>query len=791
MAHLPDFISDLAIILITASIVTILFKWLKQPVVLGYIVAGFFASLHFKEFVEKLVVKISGISEGEVASVFKALPEISDMANITIWSELGIIFLLFALGLEFSFKKLMDVGGKASIATLINMGSMIIIGYLVGELLLENLIPNWSPMNSIFLGGMLSMSSTTIIIKAFNDMNLQKKKFAGIVFGMLIVEDVAAIVMMVLLSTFAVSQHFEGGELANSVVRLLFFMLIWFVVGIYLIPTMLKKLKQYLNDETLLIVAIGLCLGMVYFATVVGFSAALGAFIMGSILAETIESKHIEHLIEPLKNLFGAVFFVSVGMMIDPAIISEYALLILLLTFVVLVGRIIFATLGVVASGEGLKVAVQSGFSLAQIGEFSFIIATLGMSLGVITETLYPIIVAVSVITTFTTPYCIKYSENAYVWLEKRVPNKWDKLIEGYSASGYNTVNQQNDWKKLLKSILTLVAVYFTIAVGILLIFQSFITPYIVEYMPGSTWGPILSAIITLVAMAPFLRAIMMKKNRSTEFKNLWQDNRLNRGALISLVAFRIIICIILVLMVLIPLFPRLTVLMVIISLVVVTFIIFSQGFKAQSRKMEARFLENLNLKQKMDEKKAAILPTVANDLRSKNIHIEEFEISQSSSSVGHTLRELNFRQKTGVNIVTIIRGSKKINIPDGNERLYPFDKLVVSGSDEEMQKLSQYLIDKRAQNSQVEEEAQHHICLSQFLIEEGSSLVDKTIAGAGIREKTECMVIGIDRGEESIINFSPVSFVFQEGDIIWLAGEKDKLNSFESNISDLEPIIP
>lgn len=790
MAHLPDFISDLAIILITAGVVTIIFKWLKQPVVLGYIVAGFIASLHFKKFIENLVINISGASHESVASVFKALPEISDMGNVSIWAEIGVIFLLFALGLEFSFKKLMDVGGKASIATLINLGSMIIIGYLVGQLFIVNLIDDWTQMDSIYLGCMLSMSSTTIIIKAFNDMNLQKKKFAGIVFGMLIVEDIAAIIMMVLLTTFAASQHFESGELANSVIKLFFFMLIWFVVGIYMIPTILKKLKKYLNDETLLIVAVGLCLGMVLFASAVGFSAALGAFIMGSILAETIESRHIEHLMEPLKNLFGAVFFVSVGMMIDPAVIAEYGVLVIILTLVVLIGRIFFATLGVLASGEGLKVAMQSGFSLAQIGEFSFIIATLGVSLGVITDMLYPIIVAVSVITTFTTPYCIKLAEPAYNWFEKKIPDKFSKIKEGYGASGYETINQQNDWKKLLKSILSLVAIYFTICIAILLVFQNFITPYIVEYVPGSVWGRILAAAITLTLMAPFLRAIMMKKNRSEEFKSLWKDNRLNRGALISLIAFRIIICIVLVLMVLIPLFPRLTVLMVIISLVVVTLIIFSQGFKAQSRKIEARFLENLNLKQKLDEKKAAILPTVANDLRSKDIHIAEFEISQSSSSVGKTLRELNFRQKTGVNIITIIRGSKKINIPDGNDRIYPFDKLVVSGSDEEMQKLSLYLEEKKEQASHMEEEAQYHISLSQFIVEPDCTLIGKTIAGAGIREKTECMVIGIDRGEESIINFTP-SFMFEEGDVIWLAGEKDKLNSFEENIVNLEPIIP
>jgi CPA2 family monovalent cation:H+ antiporter-2 len=448
----------------------------------------------------------------------------------------------------------------------------------------------------------------------------------------------------------------------------------------------------------------------------------------------------------------------------------------------VLIGRIFFATVGVLASGEGLKVAMQSGFSLAQIGEFSFIIATLGVSLGVITESLYPIIVAVSVVTTFTTPYCIKWAEPVFNRMEKRVPVKWEKLKHGYTANSYNAVNKQNDWNRLLKSILKLVAVYTTICIAILLVFQNFINPYIVEYVPGSIWGNILAALITLTLMAPFLRAIMMKKNRSEEFKNLWRDNRLNRGALVSLIVFRIILCLTLILLVLIPLFPKLTVLMVIISLIVITFIIFSQGFKAQSRRIEARFLENLNLKQKLDEKKAAILPTVANDLRSKNIHIEEFDVSQSSPNIGYTLKELNFREKTGVNVITIIRGSKKINIPDGNERLYPFDKLVVSGSDEEMQKLSLFLEEKKAQISRIEEEAQHYISLSQFIVEPKCSLIGKTIAEARIRERTECMIIGIDRNSESIINITP-NIVFEEDDVIWLAGEKDKLNSFEENI--------
>lgn len=753
MAHLPDFISDLAVILITAGIVTIIFKWLKQPVVLGYIVAGFLAS-----------------------PFITWLPTVHDMDNVQTWAEIGVIFLLFALGLEFSFKKLIDVGGTASIATLINMSSMIIVGYIVGRLL------DWSFMDSIFLGGMLSMSSTTIIIKAFNDMGLQKKKFAGIVFGMLIVEDLAAILMMVLLSTLAVSQKFHGAGLFNEVLKLLFFMLVWFVGGIFIIPTLLRKLKKYLNDEILLVLAVGMCLGMVLFASSVGFSAALGAFIMGSILAETIESKHIEHLVEPLKNLFGAVFFVSVGMMINPRIIVDYAFIIILFTFVVLVGRVIFASLGVIASGQGLKVAVQAGFSLAQIGEFSFIIASLGMSLGVISNTLYPIIVTVSVITTFTTPYFIKMSPGVAVWLEKHLPAKWDRLIKGYAASSYKTVNKQNNWNKLLKSILTIVAIYFTISIAIMLIFQKFITPFIVENIPG-VWGRILAAIVTLGIMAPFMRAIMMKKNRSKEFRSLWNDNKFNRGALISLIALRIVICVVLTLMVLIPLFPRMTVLMIIIALAVITIVIFFQGFKTQSRKIEARFMENLHGKQKLDERNAAILPVVANDLLSKDIHIEEFEVSPLSPSVGKTLKELNFRQKTGVNIITIIRGGKKLNIPDGREYLYPYDKIVISGSDEEIQNFSNHIDEQKDKGQEaLAESHEYHISLFQYEIEKSSRMIGKSVIELGIREKTECMVIGLDRQGESITSVPP-DMKFEEGDILWLAGERDKLNSFEENI--------
>lgn len=750
MSHLPPLVSDLALILITAGIVTILFKLLKQPVVLGYIVAGFLISPHFVLF-----------------------PSVADIGNINTWAEIGVIFLLFALGLEFSFKKLIDVGGTASIATLINMGSMIAIGYVIGQLM------GWTQMESVFLGGMLSMSSTTIIIKAFNDMKLQKKKFANIVFGMLIVEDLAAILMMVLLSTVAGSGNAEEAGLLENSLKLVFFMMIWFVVGIYLIPTFLKKLKQHLNDETLVIVAVGLCLGMVLFADTVGFSAALGAFIMGSILAETVESKHIEHLIEPIKNLFGAVFFVSVGMMIIPGVVLEYALPILLLTLVVLVGRVIFASLGVLASGEGLKVSIQAGFSLAQIGEFSFIIATLGMQLGVISNFIYPIIVAVSVITTFTTPYFIKVSTPVYEAIEKRIPPKWNKLITGYSSSSRKTVNRQNDWNVLLKKVTVTIAIYFVLSLAVFFICRELLYWPVMSYIPN-LGGRVAAAIITILLMGPFMQAIMKNNSKTEEHERLWKDNHFNKGALIALNLLRIALCVTLILMVLIPLFPRATGILLVTSVIIAISITFFQGFKKQTNKMEKQFLENLNDKELTEDKAGTINQQVKTDLLNKNIHLEEIEVPQNSPRIGKTLAELNFRQTTGVDIVSIIRGDLKINIPDPNEYIYPFDKLIVAGTDEELQTFMTSLEEKRAKQHTG---TQYQISLTQYELEEGCLLIGKAIKDSQIREKTDSMIIGIDRNNESITDIS-ANTILQEGDILWLAGEQNKLDHFTENLN-------
>lgn len=743
MSHIPALISDLAVILISAGLVTLLFKKLKQPVVLGYIVAGILAGPSIKE-----------------------IPTVSDAESIRIWADIGVIFLLFALGLDFSFKKLMKVGGTAVIGAVTIVIGMMTLGYITGLSL------GWGHMNSLFLGGMLSMSSTTIIFKAFDDMGLRNQRFAGIVFGILVVEDLFAVLLMVLLSTLAVSKHVEGIELLNSVVKLGVFLLFCFVIGIYLLPSFLKKAKTFLNDETLLIVSIGLCLGMVIIATKAGFSSALGAFVMGSILAETVEAEHIEHLIKPVKDLFGAIFFVSVGMLIDPALLWQYKIPILILTCVVMIGQILFASFGVLVSGLPLKIAIQSGFSLAQIGEFAFIIASLGLTLGVTSHFLYPIVVAVSVITTFFTPYMIRAAEPTYKFVDRMVPKSWMTFLERYS-SGSNTIRQKSAWDKLLKSLVRIVGTYAAVTLVLIFIWLQFVSPIIIKQLPGIQ-GNILSLALILLLISPMLRAIMMKKNHSVEFRQLWMDSKYNRGPLVSLIILRIILCIGMVMLPVARLLNLAAGIMLAIAGTVIALVIFSKRLKRQSILMERRFFSNLTARELEYERKAPISQRFANHMLERDLHLADFEVKQNSPSMGKTLKELNFRQKCNINIVTIIRGERRINIPGGNERLYPFDKLVVVGADDDLEHFRKYLEERYKTAMSVKKQTEE-VNMEQFLIISGSHLIGRTILESGIRDNSGCLVIGIERGTTSIKNPAPTT-VFEEGDIVWIVGEHEKV---------------
>lgn len=745
MSEIPSLISDLSVILILAGLVTLLFKKLKQPVVLGYIVAGILAG-----------------------PSIETIPTVVDSESIRIWADIGVIFLLFALGLDFSFKKLMKVGGTAVIGAITIVIGMMTTGYITGNLL------GWGQMNSLFLGGMLSMSSTTIIFKAFDDMGLRKQQFAGVVFGILIVEDLFAVLLMVLLSTLAVSKQFEGIEMLDSVIKLVIFLLFCFVVGIYMIPSFLKKAKRFLNDETLLIISLGMCLGMVMIATKAGFSSALGAFVMGSILAETIDAERIGVLIKPVKDLFGAIFFVSVGMLIDPLMLWEYKLPIAIITMVVMIGQICFSSFGVLLSGQPIKIAVQSGFSLAQIGEFAFIIAGLGLTLKVTDDFLYPIVVAVSVITTFFTPYMIRLAEPAYGLADKVIPNSWKRFLERYS-SGSNTIRQKSAWNKLLKSLIRIVGTYTAICLVLIFLWLQFVTPFITSHIPGNR-GNILSLVLILAIISPMLRAMMMKKNRSEEFQQLWNDNKYNRGPLVSLVILRIILCIGLVMLPVAQLINAAAGILLAIASALITLMIFSKRLKKQSILMERHFFSNLIAREREQERRSPISQRFANHLLERDLHLADFEIHQNSPSIGQSLKQLNFRQKCNVNIVTIIRGKQRINIPGGDEQLYPFDKVIAVGIDKDLEQFRHYVEERYKESykeqQNIEPEEMH---MEQILISKDSNLVGRSIIQSGIRDNAACLVIGIERGSRSIQN-PPPSTIFEEGDIVWIVGESNKL---------------
>lgn len=740
MSHLPALVIDLALILISAGIITLIFKWLKQPLVLGYIVAGLLA--------------------GPYVAIF---PTVVDTNSINTWAEIGVIFLLFALGLEFSFKKLMNVGGTAVIAAITEVISMLVIGYAVGMLM------GWSSMNSIFLGGMLSMSSTTIIIKAFDDFGLRSQKFTGIVFGTLVVEDLVAILMMVILSTMAVSQQFAGEELIGSLVKVAFFLILWFLIGIYIIPAFFRKTRKLMNDETLLIIVLGLCLGMVYLATETGFSAALGAFIMGSILAETIEAEHIEHIIKPVKDLFGAIFFVSVGMLVDPAILIEYALPVIVITVVTIVGKAIFSSLGVFLSGQPLKISIQSGFSLAQIGEFAFIIASLGVSLNVLSEYVYPIIVAVSVITTFTTPYFIRLATPFADWLYKILPEKTLSFLERYS-SGSKTINHESDWKKLLKKFVGKLVVQIVLLTAILLLSINFISPFLLDKIPG-IWGNVLTTILTILLMAPFLRTLISNKNNQQKlFMTLWNDSKYNRGRLVFLVLLRVYVALTFVSLLLINQFHIQYGVGIITAFAVLALIfLFRRSFNQYS-KMETHFISNLNQREKANPKAASsIKNSFTSQLNNKNIHITEIEVSPDSPYIGKTLKELRFRNDFGVSIVKIQRGNHKIYIPDSSEYIYPQDLIAVVGTDEQIEHFVKTI--ESYQNNLAEDKRE--ISLQSFTINEHFPFIGQSLGESNIGKKYNCMVIGIERESGSFMNPNP-SIRFELNDLVWVVGEKE-----------------
>lgn len=741
-------INDLALILIVASTVTLLFKKLKQPLVLGYIMAGFIVSPHMPYTMT-----------------------VMDTVDIKTWADIGVMFLLFSLGLDFSFKKIIKMGITPVITTLTIIFAMMTLGIVVGHAF------DWKRMDCIFLGGMLAMSSTTIIYKAFTDMGLRQQKFAQPVMSVLILEDILAIVMMVMLSAIASGNNPDGGEMIGSVVKIGFFLVLWFVVGIFAVPWFLRSTRKLINNETLLIVSLGLCCLMAVVSTKVGFSSAFGAFVMGSILAETIEAAKIEKLVAPVKDLFGAVFFVSVGMLVDPNIIVEYAVPIAVLVLTILLGQSIFGTFGFLIGGQSLKSAMRCGFSMAQIGEFSFIIASLGLSLHVTGEFLYPVVVAVSVITTFLTPYMIRLSVPSYNVLERHLPKTWVRALNNITLSHPSSAPKSN-WHSLIAQMARITLIYSILSVATIALMFTFFLPFIRRMMPGMHWWANgICGVLTVMFIAPFLRAIVMKKNHSEEFRALWNDSRSNRMPLLVTILVRLIIASAFVFYICNYLTRFTNALMMTIAVAVVGIMILSRGLKKQSIKMERMFVQNLRSRDIEQQVLGLKKPLYEGHLLDRDIHISEIEIPENSTWSGLCLAELRLSNRFGIHVSSILRGHRRINIPGGDDIVFPGDKLQVIGSDSQLAATHAALaVDIEPDDPDIEK---REMRLSQIIIDKHSPFVGKTLPETGLRSEFNCMVVGREEGKENLSMVGP-SYKMRLGDILWIVGEDKALRRLQ-----------
>ena len=746
MESLPALFSDLALILVTAGLTTVIFKWLKQPVVLGYIIAGFLIGPNFEWF-----------------------PVISDHTSVETWSEIGMVFMLFGIGLEFSFKKLKKVGGTVGITALTELVTMCVVGFMLGKLL------GWSQMDSIFLGAMLSISSTTIIAKAFDDMKLHREKFSGNVIGELVVEDLEAVLLMVVLSTLAVSKSFDGMQLVSSMLKLGFFLLVWFLGGIFIVPTVLRWARKFMSEETLTVFSVGLCFMMVVLANLAGFSSALGAFIMGSILAETLEAEMIHKVTTPIKNLFGAVFFVSVGMMVDPKILVEYWWQILVITGVLLLFKPLSNVAGRLIAGLGLKQALQGGFCFSQIGEFSFIIASLGLSYGVIDEFLYPIIVSVSIITTFLTPYAIKAAVPTYQWVSTHLSENWLNHFEnresGIKVKSGEKVSMASFIGRQFKHIIIYIAII------IALIFICFWAgSLIMIYVPG-LWGNVIAAVITLALVSPFLWAIGFRHTLVKTTHKLMEHSKFNKTLILSIFILRFIIVWVVAASVLRHFFNEafwlrlgvgasfgrwINVAMALGYTLLLRVVSPAMNFY---KRIEDNFLDNLNKRQ---SSQVFAIPEILQE----NCHLQKMTLSPDSPYSGKIIRETDFRDNYNVSVVSVERGKQLVELPKSDFQLFPYDKITFVGHEDHLRLLLPRveLFDEQL----IQEHEESEVDLYKVEVRPISPYVGVALMDSGLAENFDAMIIAIERDGHFILNPS-ARITFQPADLVWFVAQKEK----------------
>ena len=760
MEHLDFLIRDLALILVIAGITTIVFKKIKQPLVLGYVLAGFLASANFR-----------------------FLPNIADISNINVWGELGVIFIMFALGLEFSFHKIANIGGSAIVTAMTVITAMVVIGYGVGTIM------GWQKMDSIFLGGMISMSSTMIILKAYEEYGLKEKKYAQLVLGTLIIEDVAAIFMMIILSTLAVSKNVSGLAMGGDIAKLLLYLVLWLLLGIYIIPSLLRRTNNYLNSETLLIVSIGLCLAMVMIANFMGFSSALGAFIAGSILAGTVKREEIEELISPIKDLFGAIFFVSVGMLVNLSLIGKYIVPIIILTLVTILGQMVFSCLGVLLSGQSLRTAIGAGFSMVQIGEFSFIIASLGNSLGVTSDFLYPIVVSVSVITTFTTPIFIKNGEKAYKIISRMLPKKTLKAIYKYTSEKQNENEIDPDWHLYMRKYVPRTAITSVILLATYVIGTQSFGNWVAGYMDVTLQANIIAGIVTIILMLPTISMMFYKRNNVSV--KLWLKDKANRLPLTAFKAFRMLICIFFVMLTLRSMADIPVWLMFLIALAIVGVSVKSDFMASRAIKIETRFVSNFNQRILEEKKQEEGLQQNYRWL-DETLLVKEYEIKEIM--VQDPEATLFARQRLGVQIIKIIKKDQRrhINNPSLNIKLEEGDRIVALGRAPNLESFDMVIASVCRVNKTPDvslrdytyrqvftsTDVENHLLCIAVDVNYQHDFCMKTIQLSGLKEKYHAFVIGIERNALPIISPNKNTEI-EEGDILWVLGTQYTADKF------------
>lgn len=736
--HNNGLIADLAWVLLLGAMVTLLFKKLKQPVVLGYILAGFLAS-----------------------PKFEYLPSISNLDNIEFWAELGIVVLMFSIGLEFSFRKLMNSGASAMVTALIVILGMTFAGFGVGYVLGLDMI------NRIFLGGMISMSSTTIIMKALSDLGLRQRKFATLVLAVLIIEDLFAVLMLVLLSSIAMGDV-KGSELLFSIGKLFFFLIIWFVVGVYMLPTLITKLRGQLNDETILVVSMALCFTMAVFSVICGFSLELGAFVMGSILAGTVLAERIDRLITPVKNLFGSVFFISVGMMVYPHVIAMYWWQILLLAAVVITGMIFFGTLGMLVTGQNLRVAMESGFTLTQIGEFSFIIASLGMGLGVLDSRIYPIIVAVSVLTIFTTPYFIKMADGAYCIVERHLPASLRFLIDRYSGQSYDTSETRRLWRAILSRYIWRILLYSVILLAEILLSQTFLFPPAEKHF--GAWGHLGVTVITVLAMLPFLMALCFSSTKESEKVQLHRSAAFYEVPLLAMKIIRYLVALFFIVYFTTVAYSSIAGWLVGVGCFILVLVFASTRLMKHYSRMERKFIDNLNMR---ENERLGKNNNVVDDL-----HQAFIEVDLSSPFVGDRLKDSGLRRDYGVSVTSIQRGDDYMPLPSKDARIFPGDVLGVLGNDEQLLRLNKDLEEAREHHARFQAPSQKPVELSSIVLSETSPIVGMPLGNTDILHDYSSMIVKVLRGEEYL---SPLpSLVLEPGDVAWVVGDPEYLQKMK-----------